>query len=1131
MARNLCLGLLILCLASTVLAQIPANFNTECNNPQTLTLGLEESFLTTATTGTSSNAPCGLTNDVWYTVQSTCSSLIQFSTCNSQFDTIIAIYPGDVCINGNVTSSPLVCNDDAKTQCKSVAADGVKYNGQSFLVYSSYPGQTFLVRVGGFKETGYGKIVVTCGGDIVLGDPRVEVPSVYDGGSIAKYLLKDANYIDIVKNLDFYSSEDGINLYPLEANISDISISNNGQEVVSSGEFYVDNKRISWSSLSRIENSDNFPPHSYVTTFNFAADDVFTTNARIVALFKAVTDFPRQTIVVVPDDFPSDSSNRVLLWQNKGAFFGFQTDGSNSDFEGFAIQKKGSSLPPFSRSGGLSGVSLANSTAFPEYSKVYGTAELSVLFSIRINGIGDANAGGSSASFFISPTSVAMNETYVIWQNTTLQTNATNGLLLNDVNYDYAIDSSLTASLLPSTANQSVVVNPDGTFTYTPPSPAYAKDDTFKYLAKSGSFDRSVGFVTVSVRVDDRPRPVNDTYYTTEKVSLVKNSTLGVMANDLPAYKLVTVVNNTAPLNGSVVVYSNGSFVYTPSKRFNGNDTFYYTIANSRGERAVASVTIVVAPFTYLPVALNDTYPAFEDQPLYISAAQGVLANDTDLEETGVFTAVLVNGPLDVAGGNASLSLQPNGSFVYTPPSNYNGLVNFTYTASNGENVSNVATVTIVVAAVNDAPTAVDDVFNTKEHTLYENNVLLNDYDIDGDNLTVSLVEGTGPYHAANFTLLPTGVVQYKSVNGFNGDDTFVYQITDASNKSSTARVTIQVVPVNDPPVAYNDTYELEEGSVKFEPAPGVLANDYDPDNDTISSHIVNTTAHGSILLYTNGSFVYTPAPFFTGNDSFTYYAYDDTFISETATVFLIIKSVPSPPIAMNDNYTTLEDVQLRVLDPAQGVLANDYDPDEGDVITAKISKAPTHGTVQLNPNGTFIYTPNLNFNGYDSFSYVANDGVLDSQPALVRINVTAVNDPPVPKKDHYTVVSGQVLVVDAAHGLLKNDTDPVEKQNLTVVNWTKPKNGTVDVKQNGSFIYHPKEGFIGLDRFDYVVRDSGGANGTTYVEIEVVKPRSAAAIIIIIVIVIVCAVAGAIYFIRKKNEGGGTENPQRLFS
>jgi VCBS repeat-containing protein len=407
-------------------------------------------------------------------------------------------------------------------------------------------------------------------------------------------------------------------------------------------------------------------------------------------------------------------------------------------------------------------------------------------------------------------------------------------------------------------------------------------------------------------------------------------------------------------------------------------------------------------------------------------------------------------------------------------------------------------------------------------------NVLENDYDIDNDNLTVAVV--TGPIHAAQFDFNSSGVFQYTSKGNFVGTDYFSYNVTDKMNRTASANVTIEVGNVIDPPLVVNDTYPLYEGSVLVVDAPGVLANDTDPDNYTITAHLVNTVSHGSLILSTNGSFIYTPAAYFTGNDSFTYYARGGR-ISEVATVSLIVQSVPSAPIAMNDNYTTNEDQTLRVLDTTKGVLANDYDPDEGDVLTAKLVKQPLHGTVSLNPNGTFIYTPQANFNGYDSFTYNATDGVLFSLPAVVRIYVTSINDAPVPKKDYYTVISGQVLQVDAAHGVLKNDTDPVEKQNLTVSAWTQTKNGSVSVQTNGSFIYTPKEGFVGMDRFNYTVKDSGGATANSYVEIEVQKAQGATVIIIIIVIVIVCAVAGTIYFVRKRNENTGTENPQRLFS
>lgn len=99
-----------------------------------------------------------------------------------------------------------------------------------------------------------------------------------------------------------------------------------------------------------------------------------------------------------------------------------------------------------------------------------------------------------------------------------------------------------------------------------------------------------------------------------------------------------------------------------------------------------------------------------------------------------------------------------------------------------------------------------------------------------------------------------------------------------------------------------------------------------------------------------------------------------------------------TPPTAVNDSYTTAEDTPLSV--PAPGVLGNDSDM-EGDVLTATLQTAPTTGTLTLNPDGSFTYTPPANFNGSVTFTYVAGDGNMPSQPATVTITVTPVNDPP----------------------------------------------------------------------------------------------------------------------------------------
>src|SRR5436189_291976 len=172
-----------------------------------------------------------------------------------------------------------------------------------------------------------------------------------------------------------------------------------------------------------------------------------------------------------------------------------------------------------------------------------------------------------------------------------------------------------------------------------------------------------------------------------------------------------------------------------------------------------------------------------------------------------------------------------------------------------------------------------------------------------------------------------------------------------------------------------------------------------DVDGDPLTAILVDGPAHGTLSLNSDGSFSYTPALNYNGPDSFTYKANDGLADSPTnATASITVTPVNDPPGTSDRNgaedaYTTPEDTTLTVTAP--GVLANDTDID-GDPLTAILVDSPAHGTLSLNSDGSFSYTPALNYNGPDSFTYKANDGLADSPTnATVSITVTPVNDPP----------------------------------------------------------------------------------------------------------------------------------------
>jgi len=666
---------------------------------------------------------------------------------------------------------------------------------------------------------------------------------------------------------------------------------------------------------------------------------------------------------------------------------------------------------------------------------------------------------------------VAVNDSYNTNEDTPLTITAP-GVLANDTDVD---NTTLTSVLVNGPANGSLSLNANGSFTYTP-NPNYNGTDSFTYRANDGALNSPIATVTITVNpVNDAPVALNDAYITNEDTPLVLN----VLSNDsgLDAGLnpgSVTVV--TPPGKGSVAINSvTGAITYTPNANVNGTDSFTYQVRDVNGTLSnVATVTITITPVNDVPVAMNDNVSTPQNTALTI-IAPGVLSNDTDVENN-LLTAALVSPTT-----NGSLTLNANGSFTYTPNLNFNGTDSFTYRANDGTDYSNVATVTITVTAVNQAPVAVNDAYSTNEDTpltIAAPGVLTNDTDIENSPLTAVLVSGPA-----------NGTLQFQSDGGFiytpnlnfSGIDSFVYRANDGVLNSANATVTITINAINDAPVAVNDSYTTNEDIPLTITAPGVLTNDTDIENSPLTAVLVSGPVNGQLQFQSNGSFTYTPNLNFSGTDSFTYRANDGVLNSANATVTITINAVNDAPMAVNDAYTTNEDTPLTIAAP--GVLANDTDVDN-DPLSAILVTPVSNGTLTLNANGSFTYTPAANFSGSDSFTYRANDGSLNSNVATVTITINAVNDAPVVVNDSYTTNKDTPLTITAP-GVLTNDNDG-ENSPLTAILVNGPANGTLSLNANGGFTYTPNLNFSGTDSFTYQANDGSLNSAVAAVTITV---------------------------------------------
>jgi len=557
--------------------------------------------------------------------------------------------------------------------------------------------------------------------------------------------------------------------------------------------------------------------------------------------------------------------------------------------------------------------------------------------------------------------------------------------------------------------------------------------------------------------------------------------------NSLPGAGTLLQFGTLEPINSAPTPVADpmNRVVFRPVPGETGSPytTFTFRVSDDMRPSLPATVTVNVLPINDGPVALDDAYVTSEDTSLNVPAISGILNNDTD-PENDPLSAVLVSAP-----GNAqAFTLNLDGSFVYTPSLNFNGPDSFTYQARDPDGaLSNIATVMITVNPVNDPPVALNDSYSTNEDTtltIATPGILLNDSDIDSDTLIAQLV--TGPMRAQSFVLNPDGSFVYTPVSNYNGPDSFTYRAFDGASVSNLATVTIGVLPVNDPPVAMDEAFNINEDTTLTVTAPGVLLNDTDPDGDPLTAQLATGPGNAqTFILNSNGSFTYTPLPNFNGVDTFTYRAFDGVAQSNLATVTINIAPVNDNPIAVNDAYSTDEDLTLSV--PAiTGILANDSDPD-GDELFAELVTGPASAAAfGLNPDGSFSYTPAPDFNGNDTFTYRAFDGQARSNLATVFITVNPVNDAPVALDDAYTTDEDLALNVPAITGVLANDSGP-DGQGLTAVLVSPPANAAAfNLASSGAFSYTPTPDFFGQTSFTYRASDGTALSNLATVTITV---------------------------------------------
>ncbi|EML0427244.1 tandem-95 repeat protein, partial [Vibrio parahaemolyticus] len=677
--------------------------------------------------------------------------------------------------------------------------------------------------------------------------------------------------------------------------------------------------------------------------------------------------------------------------------------------------------------------------------------------------------------------------------------------------------------------NGTVIVNNDGTVTYTPDD-NYVGEDTFTYIVTSGGMSESTTVEVNVTPVNDAPVAKDDIATTQEdtavtidvlpndtdvdgdklsiqsatvpeaqgKVEIVDGKlvftpaenfngdaeitytlTDGALTDQATVKVTVNAVNDTPVVESNIadqtlaedftpysidlntafsdvdgeltfsvsgnsniqVAIVNGIATFTPTADWNGSEALTFTATDPSGESVSQTVNFTVAPVADI---VADSARVVEDTPTIIK----VLGNDTFEGDDKVVSLDTNNGP-----ANGTVSVNPDGSVTYTPNDNYHGEDTFTYIVTSG-GVSESAIVEVNVTPVNDAPVAKDDTAITDEDTPVTIDVLSNDTDVDGDKLSIESV--SVPKEQGTVEVVD-GKLVFTPAENFNGDAEITYTVTDgALTDQATVKVTVNAV--NDTPVVESNI------------ADQTLAEDFTPytidlntafsDVDNVDGELTFSVSGNSNIqvAIVNGIATITPTADWNGSETLTFTATDPSGESVSQPVNFTVAPVAD---IVADKATVVEDTSTVIK-----VLGNDTFEGDGKVVSLDTNNGPANGTVSVNPDGSVTYTPNDNYQGTDSFTYIVTSGGV-SESTTVSVDVTPVNDAPVAKDDTAITDEDTPVTID----VLPNDND-IDGDKLSIQSASVPEaQGKVEIV-DGKLVFTPAENFNGDAEITYTVTD-----------------------------------------------------------
>ena len=592
--------------------------------------------------------------------------------------------------------------------------------------------------------------------------------------------------------------------------------------------------------------------------------------------------------------------------------------------------------------------------------------------------------------------------------------------------------------------------------------------------------------------VNDPPNTVTDTLFVDEggtvttttalNSSLLDNDTDGDGPNPI-SMQLVSTPQHDLNFAWSTT----GTFTYEHDGTETTTDSFTYRSYDGQDQGNIVIVNITINPVNDCPqnTASFRTNTINEDGAGFGFPIGSLDVTDPDnAYPLTSYTVTYTNASL------ATVTFDPAvGDPYFAPKLHQNGTMTGTVTISDGSCFLDVP-FEVIILPVNDCPVVdnmIADVSANEDDPDRWIDIQTTFSDIESTTLNYS-VSSNDPSIVVPSLTSTAIILDFQ--DDANGNATIIITATDGDINCTTDDLfDVTIASINDNPTTNPDAISVVSGNTVSVLNDGVttsvLANDSDPEGQTLSAQLVTPPVNGTLVLNPNGNFTYQHNGSATTTDVFYYLANDGFLSGNTTSVTIYINN---PPVAVTDTIFVMEaGTATTTSDGSTSLLANDTDADPGDValLTATLTTNPQYGNITLNSNGTFTYVHNGASFSSDSFAYAANDGKVTGAPVTVSIVVTGTNDPPTASNDNIIVpLNGTATTLDnGATSLLANDSDP-DGDVLTVSLVSSPSFGTLTLNPGGTFTYVQNGTLNSGDSFTYKVSDGTLDSGNTTVNI-----------------------------------------------